>query len=117
MPSATKLSKRKPKINLLGDNLKQAAKDTQRMVCMLEVFILNTQLTSIKVEFQADRPKQHLFGWKYLTSDLEILQTVSGLPIELTGELVQTHHYNCSQQHQLVIDDEIEMFLQKNVST
>ena len=96
MPSAAKLSKRKPKINLLGDNLKQAAKDTR---CMLEVCMLNTQLTSIKAEFQADRPKQHLFGWKHLTSDLEILQTVSGLPIALTGELVQTHHYDCSQQH------------------
>ena len=96
MPSAAKLSKRKPKINLLGDNLKQAAKDTRRM---LEVCMLNTQLTSIKAEFQADRPKQHPFGWKHLTSDLEILQTVSGLPIALTGELVQTHHYDCSQQH------------------
>ena len=44
-----------------------------------------------------------------------MLQTVSGLPIELTDWLVQTHHYNCSQQYQFVIDDETEKLLQKNV--
>ena len=49
--------------------------------------------------------------------DLQILQTFSGLPIELTDELVKTHLHNCSQQYQSVIDDEIEKLLQKNVIT
>ena len=48
---------------------------------------------------------------------MEILQTVSGLPIELTDELEQTHHHNCSQHYQLVTDDEIEKLLQKNEIT
>ena len=52
--------------------------------------------------------KEYLFDWKHLTSDLEISQTVSSLPIELTDELTQTHHHNCSQPHQLVIDNEKE---------
>ena len=49
--------------------------------------MLNTQLTNLKVEFQVDRTNQHLCGWKHLTSEIEILQSVSGLPIELTDEL------------------------------
>ena len=39
------------------------------------------------------------------------------MSIELTDELVQTYHHNCSQPHQLVIDDEIEKLLKKNVIT
>ena len=42
---------------------------------------------------------------------------VPGLPIELTSELVQTHHQNCSQQHQLTIDHEKEKLLLKNLIT
>ena len=83
----------------------------------LEVCMFNTQLTNPKVEFQAGKTKQCLCNWKDLTSDIEILQTVSGLPTELTDELVQTHLHHCSQQHQSVIDDEIEKLLQKNVIT
>ena len=52
-----------------------------------------------------------------MTLDLEILQTFSGLSIELTDELVKTHFHNCSQQYQSVIDDEIGKLLQKNVIT
>ena len=76
-----------------------------------------TQLTNLKVEFQAGKIKQCLCNWKHLTSDIEILQTVLGLPIELTDDLVQTHLHHCSQKHQLVIDDEIEKLLQKNMIT
>ena len=79
--------------------------------------MLNTQLTNLKLEFQVDRTNQHLCGWKHLTSEIEILQSVSGLPIELTDELAQTHHHNYSQQHQLAIDDKTEKRLQKNVIT
>ena len=80
--------------------------------------MLNTQLTNLKVDFQAGKTKQYLYNWKHLTSDIEILQTVSGLPIELPDELVQTHlHHCCSHQHQSVIDDEIEKLLQRNVTT
>ena len=79
--------------------------------------MLNTQLTNLKVEFQAGKTKQYLCNWKHLTSDIEILQTVSGLPLELTDELVQTHLHHCSQQYQSVIGDEIEKLLQKNVIT
>ena len=48
----------------------------------LEVCILNMRSTSFKAEFQASKTKEHLFDWKHLTSDLEILRTVSGLPID-----------------------------------
>ena len=57
----------------------------------LEVCMLNMQLTNLKVEFQAGKTKQHLCDLKHLTSAIQILQTVSGLPIELTDELEQTH--------------------------
>ena len=77
--------------------------------------MLNTQLTNIKVEFQAGKTKQYLCNWKHLTSDIEILQIVSDLPIELTDVLVQTHLHHCSQQHQPVMDNEKEKLLQKNV--
>ena len=77
--------------------------------------MLNTQLTKFKVEFQAGKTKQYLCNRKHLTSDIEILQT--GLPIELTDELVQTQLHHFSQQHQAVIDDEIEKLLQKNMIT
>ena len=83
----------------------------------LEVYMLNTQLTKFKVEFQAGKTKQYLCNWKHLTSDIEILQTVSGLPIEITDELVQTQLHHCSQQHQSIIDDEIKILLQKNMIT
>ena len=53
--------------------------------------MLNMQLTNLKVEFQAGKTKQHLCDLKHLTSAIQILQTLSGLPIELTDELVQTH--------------------------
>ena len=80
--------------------------------------MLNTQLTNLKVEFQAGKTKQYLYNWKHLTSDIEILQTVLGLPIELTDELVQTHlHHCCSHQHQSIIDDGIEKLLQRNLTT
>ena len=75
--------------------------------------MLNTQLTNFKVEFQAAKTKQYPYNWKHLTSDIEILQTVLGLPIELTDEVVQTHLDHCSQQHQSVINDEIAKLLQE----
>ena len=83
----------------------------------LEECILNKQLTNLKVEFPSGKTKQHLCNWKHLTSDIEILKTFSGLPREFTDALVQIHLLNCSQQYQLVSDDEIEKFLQKNVIT
>ena len=61
----------------------------------LEVCMLSTQLTKLKVEFQTGKTKQYLCNWKHLTSDIEILH----LPIELTDELVQTQPHHCSQQH------------------
>ena len=70
--------------------------------------MFNTQPTNLKVEFQAGKTNQYLCNWKHLTLDIEILQTVSGLPIELTDEVVQTHLHHCSQQHESVTDDEIE---------
>ena len=58
--------------------------------------MLNIQPTNLKVEFQAGKTKQYLCNWKYLTSDIEILQTVLGLPIELTDGLVQNYLRHCS---------------------
>ena len=48
-----------------------------------------TQLKDLKIEFQAGKIEQHLGDWKYLTSDIETLQTMSSLPIEVTDELVE----------------------------
>ena len=79
--------------------------------------MFNTQLANFKVEFQPGKTKQYLYNWKHITSDIEMLQTVSGLPIELPDELLQTHLHHCSQQHESVIDDEIAKLLQKNVIT
>ena len=50
----------------------------------LEVSMLNAELTNFKVEFQAGKTEQYLCNYKHLTLDTEILQTVSGLPIEIT---------------------------------
>ena len=83
----------------------------------VEICMFNTQLANFKVEFQPGKAKQYLYNWKHITSDIEMLQTVSGLPIELSDELLQTHLHHCSQQHQSVIDDEIAKLLQKNVIT
>ena len=80
------------------------------------IWVWMARLRNLKVEFEVGKTKQHLWNWKHLTSDIEILQTVSGLPIELTDELVQTYLHNCFQQRQSVIDDEIENFSRKTWS-
>lgn len=63
----------------------------------LEVCMLNTQPTNLKTEFQAGKIKQHVFDYRHLTSDLETLQTLPGLSIELTDELVQIKPHSDSQ--------------------
>ena len=48
--------------------------------------------------FQAGRTKSCLPIWRSLTSDREILATVSGPPIELEGEIpLELRTHNCSQ--------------------
>ena len=51
-----------------------------------------------------------------LTSDHEILATVSGLPNELDGEiLLESRTHNCSQAQQEIIDTEIQKLRKKKV--
>ena len=58
--------------------------------------MLNAELTNLKVELQVGKTEQYLCTYKHLTLDTEILQTVSGLLIEITDELVPTHLHHCS---------------------
>ena len=58
--------------------------------------MLNAELTNLKVELQVGKTEQYLCNYKHLTLDTEILQTVSGLLIEITDELVPTHLHHCS---------------------
>ena len=54
--------------------------------------------------------------WRSLTSDHEILATVSGLPIELEGEIIlELRTHNCSQAQQEIIDTQIKKLLKKKV--
>ena len=54
--------------------------------------------------------------YRSLTSNHEILATVSGLPIELEGEiLLESRTHNCSQAQQEIIDIEIQKGLKKKV--
>ena len=74
-------------------------------------------MTKLKENFQAGKTRQNILQWEKLTSDFEILETVSGLPIEISGGNFQSHQHICSQKQQVIIDDEIEKLLKKNVIT
>ena len=56
-------------------------------ISQLEVCILNKNFKQHIELFQAGRTKSCLPIWRSLTSDREILTTVSGLPIDLEGEI------------------------------
>ena len=82
----------------------------------LEVCILNKNLKQHIELFQAGRTKSCFPIWRSLTSDHEILATVSGLPIELEGEIsLESRTHNCSQAQQEIIDNEIKKLLKKKV--
>ena len=82
----------------------------------LEVCILNKSLEQHIELFQAGRTKSCLPIWRSLTSDREILTTVSGLPIDLEEEIpLELRIYSCSQAQQDIIDNEIQKLLKKKV--
>ena len=82
----------------------------------LEVCILNKKLKQHIELFQAGRTKSCFPIWRSLISDHEILATVSGLPIELEGEIIlESRTHNCSQAQQEIIDNEIQKLLKKKV--
>ena len=70
-----------------------------------EVYILNKELAELRVDFQAETTKHNLFDWKNLTTDPEVLKTVSGLPIETTNNLIEDHNHNYSHHQYLIIDN------------
>ena len=75
-------------------------------ISKLEACILNKNLKQHIELFQAGRTKSFLQIWKSLTSDREILTKVSGLPIDLEGEIpLESRIYNCSQAQQNIIDN------------
>ena len=77
-------------------------------ISKLEACILNKNLKEHTELFQAGRTKSCLQIWKSLTSDREILTKVSGLSIDLEGEIpLESRIYNCSQAQQNIIDNEI----------
>ena len=80
----------------------------------LEVCILDKNLKQHIELFQAGRTKSCLPIWRSLTSDREILTTVSGLPIDLEKEIpLELRIYSCSQAQQDIIDNEIQKLLKK----
>ena len=82
----------------------------------LEVCILNKKLKQHIELFQAGRTKSCFPIWRSLISDHEILATVSGLPIELEGEIIlELRTHNCSQAQQEIIDTQIKKLLKKKV--
>ena len=70
-----------------------------------EVYMLNNELSELRVDFKAEATKHNLFDWKNLTTDPEVLKTVSGLPIEITNNLIEDHHHNYSHHQYLIIDN------------
>ena len=82
----------------------------------LEICILNKNLKQHIELFQAGRTKSCFPIRRSVTSDHEILATVSGLPIELEGEIIlESRTHNCSQAQQEIIDIEIQTLLKKKV--
>ena len=77
----------------------------QKKISESEVYILNKELTELRADFQAETTKHNLFDWKNLTTDPEVLKTVSGLPIESTNNLIEDHHHNYSHHQYLIIDN------------
>ena len=85
-------------------------------ILQLEVCILNKNLKQHIALFQAGRTKSWLPIWRSLNSDHEILAMLSGLPIELDGEiLLELRTHNCSQAQQEFIDIDIQKLLKKKV--
>ena len=77
----------------------------QKKISESEVYILNKELTELRADFLAEATKHNLFDWKNLTTDPEVLKTVSGLPIEITNNLIEDHHHNYSHHQYLIIDN------------
>ena len=85
-------------------------------ILQLEVCILKKSLKQHKELFQLGRKRSCLPIWRSLTSGHEILATVSGIPIELEGEiLLELRTHNCPQAQQEIIDIEIQKLLKKKV--
>ena len=78
-----------------------------------EVCILNLNLKQHIELFQAGRTKSCFPIWRSLTSDHEILATVSGLPIELDGEIILESRTHKEKAQQEIIDTEIQKLLKK----
>ena len=99
-------------IDKTGAALQQQQTQHSSEISQLEVCILNKNLKQQIELFQAEKTKSCLPIWRSLTSDREILATVSGLPIELEGEIPsESRTHNCSQAHQEIIDNEIQKLL------
>ena len=82
-----------------------------------QVSHLNDQLRGKIEKFEAGRLAVNYNRWLSLTTDSEILSTISGLPIEKEGlDLGQTPPvFPSSEATNLIIDEEIEKLLKKKV--
>ena len=102
--------------NKTGAALQQQQTQHSSEIWQLEIYILNKNLKQHIELFQAGRTKSCLAIWRSLTSDCEILATISGLPIELEREIpLELRTHNCSQAQLEIIDNEIQKLLKKKV--
>jgi len=67
-------------------------------------------------KFEAGLLKHHFNQWKSITTDIEVIQTITGLPIPIT-ELPQTPYksYPVDLKRKQFIDEEIKTLLKKGV--
>ena len=70
------------------------------------------------LKFEAGKLKHHRRQWSEITSDTEILQTISGCRIEFEEEVppIQTNmkrNFQFNMQESKIIDNEIEELLSK----
>ena len=81
----------------------------------LEVCMLNSQLNEKLVTFEPGKAKNFFSNWCSLTSDPEILETISCLPIDVSSSPERGHQHYCSTQQQSINDHEIKKPLTKKV--
>ena len=64
-----------------------------KQVSQSNLYIDITQLEHQAKNFKVGAIRHHLQAWSTLTSDQEVLNTVSGLPIELIGDIPQSRSF------------------------
>ena len=68
-------------------------------------------------KFQGGCIKFYLYKWKELTSDMEVIGTVSGMPINIASNLstINRYQYSFNDKEDAFIGSEIQNLLKKGV--